>query len=129
MAVVRPHENFHGARRLDQLLLHHVLSILLISCFLYVDMPLSLLSRYLLLTALLTLLRYLLLLEISGGLSCLVNVITLTPLSGTRIQWWITVICFLELVYHRIWEWAEVGYISMVWWFQECSYLGGELIL
>lgn len=95
--------NFHGARRTDQLVIHHMVSIICIPAFVILEVPQD------------TLTRFQLLLEMSGGLSSLVVALSLTPAINSVLHFWFLLWFNVSLVYHRCWEWSLVG-IDVIFW-------------
>lgn len=88
--------NFHGARRTDQLVIHHMVSIICIPAFVILEVPQDTLTRFCSSSPvppppcgpLILFLRFQLLLEMSGGLSSLVVALSLTPAINSVLHFW-----------------------------------------
>eukprot|EP01125_Pyxidicula_operculata_P007802 TRINITY_DN2641_c0_g2_i2.p1 TRINITY_DN2641_c0_g2~~TRINITY_DN2641_c0_g2_i2.p1 ORF type:complete len:807 (+),score=100.63 TRINITY_DN2641_c0_g2_i2:2127-4547(+) len=103
ITITKPASNFNGARRVDQLILHHLMSIFLIPMFLYCNLPPSLMTRYLLI------------LEVTGGLSSLLGSLEYTPFSSSKLQFWSVLSFVMIMFYQRVIEWSSLSYDVLIW--------------
>src|SRR3990167_5890571 len=98
MLLFGKYNNFNGARNIQQLILHHVISAL--------GIPFLILFNVLDMDMIFT---YQIALELSGTLGILWSLTCYTPLKSRAYFPFFTFILLLEICYHRIWIWILLG--------------------